>query len=65
MAERYTNDEWLQYITQADWNVFGYLYVASYSSVNSPSAFLDEESDHSAVGFFQGKGLFLAPGVST
>lgn len=65
MAERYTEVERSQHLTQSDPRIFGTSYVARTSAVDGQSAFLGETRDHSVNKFFQGLKVFREEGLPT
>ena len=64
-AERYTEVERSQHITQTDPRVYGQSYVANTSSVDGKGAFLDEPAQHNHVSYFQSFAKFCEKGLPT
>jgi hypothetical protein len=52
-----------QHLTQSDPRIFGASYTARCSAVEGLSAFLDEETDHRHIDFFQGLERFRERGL--
>ena len=63
VAERYTEVERSQHITQTDTRVYGQSYVANTSSVAGKEAFLDEPAQHNHVDYFQSFAKFCEKGL--
>lgn len=64
-AERYTEVERSQHITQKDYRVFGTAYIANTSSIDGKSAFFDEPAQHDYINYFQSFKRFHKKGLPT
>jgi Protein of unknown function (DUF3435) len=63
LAERYTETERSQHINHNDPRIYGQSYVANTSSCDGKRAFLDQESQHDHVEYFQGFSKFREMGL--